>query len=108
MDFFRESLGLQLIREPPEFVEVDPRPESEGMGDHLRRGIASGRGGLADPGANCSVHRFVKGNAELPRALFQQSREVIIERQSRPHNQVQRRTAPPVMPPSITNSAPVM
>jgi hypothetical protein len=56
------------------------------MGDRLRRGIASGRGSLADPGANCSIHRFLKGNAELPRAPLQQPREIIIEHQGRPHH----------------------
>ena len=88
MDDFRESLRLQLIRKLPELVEIDTRPESEGMGDRLRRGTASDRGGLADPGANCSIHRFPKGNPELPRAPFQQSREIIIERQSRPHQHI--------------------
>jgi hypothetical protein len=86
MDFFRESLCLQLIGELPEFVEIDTRPESKGMGDRFRRGMASRRGGLADAGANCSIHRFLKGNAELTRALFQQSREIIVERQSRSHS----------------------
>jgi hypothetical protein len=85
MDFFRESLCLQLIGELPEFVEIDTRPESEGMGNRLRRGMASRRGDLAHTGTNCSIHRFLKWNAELPRALFQQSREIIVERQSRPH-----------------------
>src|SRR5215470_20737 len=56
--FFCESLRLQLIRELPELVEIDTRPESEGMGDRLRRGMVSVRGGLADTGANCSIDRF--------------------------------------------------
>jgi hypothetical protein len=85
MDFFCESLRLQLIRKLPELVEIDTRPESEGMGDSLRRGIAPGCGCLADPGANCSIDRFLKRNPKLPRALFQQSREIIIERQGRSH-----------------------
>jgi hypothetical protein len=46
--------------------------------------MASRRGSLADPGANCSIYRSVKGSPEFPRALFQKSREVI-ERQGRPH-----------------------
>jgi hypothetical protein len=71
MNSFRESFRLQLIRKLPEFVEIDTRPEPEGMGDRLRRGIAPGRGGLADSSANCAIHRFLKGNAEFPRALFQ-------------------------------------
>ena len=108
MEFFRESLRLQLIGELPEFVEIDARPNSEGMRNRLRRGIVSGRGGLTDAGANCSIDRFFKGNAKLPCALFQQPGEIIIERQRRPHLSVQRRTAPPVMPPSITSSAPVI
>jgi hypothetical protein len=29
MEFFRESLRLQLVGELPEFVEIDARPESE-------------------------------------------------------------------------------
>jgi hypothetical protein len=86
MDFFRESLCLQLIRELPEFVEIDTRPESEGMGNRPRRGMTSGRVDLPHAGADCAIDRFLKGNAELPRALFQQSREIIVERQSRPHS----------------------
>jgi hypothetical protein len=85
MDFFGESLGLQLVRELPEFVEIDTRPEPERMGNRLWRRMASGRGGLADAGANRSVHRFLKRNTEFARALFQQSCEIIVERQSRPH-----------------------
>jgi len=85
MDFCCESLRLQLIRELPEFVEIDPRPESQRMGNRLRRGIVSGRGALVQAGANCSIHRFLKGNAELPRLPFQQARQIIVERQSRPH-----------------------
>jgi hypothetical protein len=85
MNFFRECLRLQLIRELPEFVEIDTRPESEGMRKRLRRGTTSGHVALADASTNCSIHRFLKGNAKLPRALFQQSREIIVKRQSRPH-----------------------
>ncbi len=62
MDFCRENLHLQLIRELPEFVEIDTRPEAEGIGNRLRREMASGRGFLADAGANCSINRaFLKG-----------------------------------------------
>jgi hypothetical protein len=43
VDFCRESLPLELIRELPELVEIDTRPEPEGMGNRLRRGMASGR-----------------------------------------------------------------
>src|SRR5215469_14873169 len=85
MVFFCESLGLQLIRELAEFVEIDTRPEPKGMGNRLGRGMSSARGGLADAGANCSIHSFLKGNAELARALFQQSCEIVVERQGRPH-----------------------
>jgi hypothetical protein len=59
MDFFGESLRLQLIRELPEFVEIGTRPEPEGMGNCLRRRVVSGGGGLAQTGANCSIHRFL-------------------------------------------------
>jgi hypothetical protein len=85
MDFFCESLRLQLIRELPEFVEIDTRPEPERMGNRLWRWMASSRGILTDAGTNCSIHRFLERNPELARPLFQQSREIIVERQSRPH-----------------------
>jgi hypothetical protein len=35
VDLFRESLRLQLIRELPEFVEIDTRLEPKGMGNRL-------------------------------------------------------------------------
>ena len=64
MGFFRESLRLQLIRELPEFVEIDTRPEPKRMGNRLWRGMASGRGSLADAGANkghqASVKRYAR------------------------------------------------
>ena len=47
--------------------------------------MTSGRVDLAHAGANCAIDRFLEGNAEFPRALFQQSREIIVERQGRPH-----------------------
>ena len=80
MDLSRESLCLQLIGELRDFVEIDARFEPKGMRYRLWRRMASGRGGLADAGANYAIHRLLKGNAELARPLFQQSREIIIER----------------------------
>ena len=71
MDFFCESLRLQFIRELTELVEIDTRFEPKGMRNRFWHGMISGRGRLADAGANCSVHRFLKGNAELARPLFQ-------------------------------------
>ena len=84
MDSFCESFRLQLIGELPELIEIDTRPEPERMGNRLWRGMASGRGGRADAGANRSIHRLFEGNPEFPRALLQQSREIIVERQGRP------------------------
>jgi hypothetical protein len=86
MDFFRESLRLQLIGELPELVEIDTRPEPKRMGNRLWGGMASGRGIFTHAGTNCSIDRFLKRNAKLPRTLFQQSREIIVERQSRSHS----------------------
>jgi hypothetical protein len=80
MDSFGESLRIQLIRKLPELVEIDTRPEPEGMGNRLRRRMVPDRHGLADAGANYSIHRLLKGNAELARPLFQQPRKIIIER----------------------------
>jgi hypothetical protein len=85
MDFFRESLRLQLICELPEFVEIDTRPEPERMGNRLGRRMASGHGILTHASTNCSIHRFLKRNAKLPGTLFQKSREIIVKRQSRSH-----------------------
>ncbi len=82
---FRASLRLQLIRELPEFVEIDTRPEPKRMGNRLWRGMASGRGILTHAGTNCSIYRFLKRNAKLPGTLFQQSREIIVKRQSCSH-----------------------
>jgi hypothetical protein len=88
MDLFRESLCLQLIDQLSEFVEIDTRPEPKGMRNRFRRGMTPVRGSLAQSGANCSIHRFLKGNAELVRPLFQQSRQIIVERQGRPHYRI--------------------
>jgi hypothetical protein len=85
MALFRERLGLQLIGELTEFVEIDTRPEPKRMGYRLWRGMASGHGILPDPRANYSIHGFLKRNAKLPGTLFQQPREIVVERQSRPH-----------------------
>ena len=85
MDSFCESFRLQLIGEPAEFVEIDTRPKPKRMGNRLWRGMASGRGILTHAGTNCSIHGVLKGNAKLPGPLFQQSREIIVERQSRSH-----------------------
>ena len=49
-------------------------------GHGVWRGIVSDRAGLADAVASCSIRRFFEGNAELLCALFQQSREIIVER----------------------------
>jgi hypothetical protein len=71
MHFFRERLCLQLIGKLPELFEIDTRHEPEGMGNRLRDRMASGNSGLAHAGANGSIDCFLKGNAKLPRALFQ-------------------------------------
>lgn len=84
MDFFGERLGLQLVGELPKLVGIDPRFEPEGVGNRLRRRLSAG-GRLADAGAETSIDRFLERYAELPRALLQQPREIIIERQGRPH-----------------------
>jgi hypothetical protein len=86
MHFFRECLRFQLVGELPEFVEIRPRSEAEGMGNRLRGGLVSGRRGLSDAGSNRSIYRFLKGYAELPRPPFQQSRQIIVDRQGRPHD----------------------
>jgi hypothetical protein len=58
MDFFHESHRLQLIRELPEFVPIDTRPELKGMRNRLWRGMASDRDILTHGGTSCTIHRF--------------------------------------------------
>ena len=88
MDSFRKSLRLQLVRKLPEFVEIDARPESEGVGDRFGRQAPPGSRGLPEAGADCSVGRFLEGNAELARAPLQQLRKIVVERKSRAHEDV--------------------
>jgi hypothetical protein len=88
MHFFRECLRFQLVGDLPEFVEISPRSEPEGMGYRPWCGQVSDRCGLSDAGSNCSIYCFLKGNAELPRSLFQQSRQIIVERQGRSHSDI--------------------
>jgi len=59
IDLFSEGFRVQLIRELPEFVEIDTRPETKGMGNRFRRGMAPSCRGLADARANCPTHRFL-------------------------------------------------
>jgi hypothetical protein len=71
MDLLGESFRLQLVGKLPEFVEIDARSESEGVGNRLWRRMTSARGGLADACADYSIDRFLKRNAEVPGALLQ-------------------------------------
>jgi hypothetical protein len=73
MGFVRESFRLQLIGELPELVEVDTRPEPEGMRDRLRRRLTASRSGLPQAGADCPIDGFLEGDAKLPRAPLQQA-----------------------------------
>jgi hypothetical protein len=59
MEFFHESLQLQLVRDLTEFVDIDTRPEPEGVGNRLRRGMASSHDRLADAGGDYSLHDLI-------------------------------------------------
>ena len=85
MQPFRERLRLQLVDKLPEFVEVDAGPEPERMGDRLRRRPPSGRSGLAQPGADRAIDCFLERNAEFASPFLQKPREIVVERQGRPH-----------------------
>ena len=79
------SLGLQFVQELTELVEIDTRPEAEGMRNNLRRGTAPGRGGLAQAGANRPIDGVLERDAEFARALLQEARQVVVERQGGAH-----------------------
>ena len=85
MGLVREGLRLQFVSELPEFVEIDARPESKGMWDGLRRTAPSSRRNIAQPGADCAIDGFFKGDAEFLGALLQEARQVVIEGEGGPH-----------------------
>jgi hypothetical protein len=61
INFFARGFRLQFVGQLPELVEIDPRPESEGMWNRLRRRTATNCGALAQTGADRSVHGFLNG-----------------------------------------------
>src|SRR5262249_30452055 len=80
-----ERLGLQLVGELTELVEVDARPEAERMRNRLRRRATALAGRLAQAGADRAIDRFFERNALLAGPLFQQARKVVVDRERRPH-----------------------
>ena len=85
MRFVRESLRLQFVRELSELIEIDARPEPEGMRNRLRRRAGSGLRRVAQACADCAIDRFLKGDAKFLGALLQEARQVVIEGESGPH-----------------------
>ena len=61
------------------------RPEAEGMRNDLRRGARSSLPGIAQTGADCAVYGLLEWNAKLLGALLEETRKVVIERESNPH-----------------------
>src|SRR5271156_5952732 len=88
MRFVRVGLRLQFVCELPELVEIDARPEAEGMRNDLRRGAWSGLRRGAQAGADCAVYGYLEWDAKLPGALFQKPRQVVVERKSGPHTRI--------------------
>ncbi|HZZ59694.1 MAG TPA: hypothetical protein VFE63_00775 [Roseiarcus sp.] len=85
MDFVRESFRLQFVGELPKLVDVDTRPETEGVRNRFRRGRSPTRRGLAQASAKGSIESFLERDAEFPRALLEQSGQVVVEGQGRAH-----------------------
>jgi hypothetical protein len=54
---------------PAAYRELPERVEPEGMANRLRCRMAPGRGILPNAGTICSIHRFLKRNANLPRRV---------------------------------------
>jgi hypothetical protein len=80
-----DSFGLELIRELIQLVEIDSWRKSEGVGDRPRDRPAARPRRLAEASTYRSVHHFFERNAQLARALFEHSREIVIYRQCRTH-----------------------
>lgn len=81
----REFVRFEIVGELIHLVEIDTGPKSEGMRDRLGgvcpRLLRLGSQARSDR----SVHHLFEGNTELPGSLFQQSSQVVIESQCRPH-----------------------
>ena len=92
MRFVRVGFRLQFVCELPELVEIDARPEPEGMRNDLRRGVRSRLRRIAQAGADRAIDGFLERNAKLPGALFEETRQVIVERESGPHERHHVRT----------------
>ncbi|HEX4112767.1 MAG TPA: hypothetical protein VH020_09550 [Stellaceae bacterium] len=88
MGFGGECLRLKLVGELPEFIGIDPWPETEGMRDRPRRGMASARRDFAQAGADRTIHGFLERHPEFPRAPLQQARQIVLEGQGRSHGDI--------------------
>ncbi len=84
MHFGGVILRLHFINELAELVEIDARPEAEGMRNRLRRRMAPGRC-LAKAGPDRPIDGFLERDAKLAGTLLQQASQIVVERQCRPH-----------------------
>jgi hypothetical protein len=85
MRLIHEGLALQLVPELAKLVDINARSESEGMRNRLGRWASSARRRITQTRADRTVHGLLEGDAEFPGPLFQESRQVVIERQSGSH-----------------------
>lgn len=85
MRLIREGLRLQFVRELSELVEIDARPEPEGMRNGPGRRAPPVRRGVVQARTDRAVDGLLERDAELPGALFQEPRKVVIERERGSH-----------------------
>jgi hypothetical protein len=74
MRFVRKGLCFHFVCELSEFVEIDARPETEGMRNHFRRRAPFRRCRFAQAGTDRAVDRFFEGDPKLLGALLQETR----------------------------------
>jgi len=81
----REALGLQFVRKLAELVEIDARTETERMRPGPGHGAAIRPLTLAETGANRPIDDLLERDPLLARALLQEPRKVIVDRQCCSH-----------------------
>jgi hypothetical protein len=81
----REALGFELVGKLAELVEIDARPEAEGMRYGLGHGATTCLPRFSEAGSDRSIDGLFEWDALLARALLQKPRKIVVDGQSRTH-----------------------
>jgi hypothetical protein len=73
------SLGLELIDELIELIEIDPGPEPEGMRNGLWCGVPLRLRLLPKTGPERPIDHILERQPELTRTPFQESGQIVID-----------------------------